>query len=696
LSASSPFWLGQDSGYASSRSLAWQRWPTAGGSGATTAAEHDALVTDLVQSQTITDPGMIYFDVRPSPNLATLELRITDSCPDVDSIVLLAGLFRALVRRERDAVLAGTEAEALAYPLQRAAIWRAARSGLEGSLLDLPRSARPVPAPAAVASLLDHLRAPLEEADDWDQVSVLAAHALARGSSAAQQLRAFSRRGRLADVVDLLLAQTRGDHSSPVGVALAGRLLERYDARCDEAIAGDGAVRPGYEGIVAAAQALGPPGLRAREQARDEEQRSRGVTFGVPGEASTRLFPVDLVPRVIAAEQWALLCSGLMQRAQALDAFIRDIYSDRAAVHDGIIPEWVVDGSPGLRATGALMTRQAARTHVCGMDLVRDDSGWRVLEDNLRIPSGMGYAIQNRRLMERVIGEMTSPAPVLAVDGTAQLLRQTLEAAAPPACGDAAPSLALLSTGSTDPAWFEHRMLAEEMGIPLVQSTDLIVTDGEVGLQRDGARTRIDVLYLRIDEETLLHATGGNGRPLGADLLEAVDGGTVTLANAPGNGVGDDKAVYTYVGAFVEYYLGEKPLLADVPTYLCGIPEHLTDVLTRLADLVIKPVDGYGGQGVVIGPDATEEQLAATERQVRAAPHRWIAQELVELSTMPTFDGAALVPRHVDLRAFVLMGEHVQVAPVALTRVAPAHSRIVNSSRGGGSKDTWVLAGPTD
>jgi carboxylate-amine ligase len=447
---------------------------------------------------------------------------------------------------------------------------------------------------------------------------------------------------------------------------------------------------------VAAAQALGPPGLRAREQARDEEQRSRGVTFGVPGEASTRLFPVDLVPRVIAAEQWALLCSGLMQRAQALDAFIRDIYSDRAAVHDGIIPAWVVDGSPGLRATGALMTRQAARTHVCGMDLVRDDSGWRVLEDNLRIPSGMGYAIQNRRLMERVIGEMTSPAPVLAVDGTAQLLRQTLEAAAPPACGDAGPSLALLSTGSTDPAWFEHRMLAEEMGIPLVQSTDLIVTDGEVGLQRDGARTRIDVLYLRIDEETLLHATGGNGRPLGADLLEAVDGGTVTLANAPGNGVGDDKAVYTYVGAFVEYYLGEKPLLADVPTYLCGIPEHLTDVLTRLADLVIKPVDGYGGQGVVIGPDATEEQLAATERQVRAAPHRWIAQELIELSTMPTFDGAALVPRHVDLRAFVLMGEHTQVAPVALTRVAPAQSRIVNSSRGGGSKDTWVLAGPTD
>jgi len=383
-----------------------------------------------------------------------------------------------------------------------------------------------------------------------------------------------------------------------------------------------------------------------------------------------------------------------VQRARALDAFVHDVYSERAAVRDGVIPAWVVDSAPGLRPTGAVMRRQPVRTHVCGVDLVRDGRGWRVLEDNLRIPSGMGYAMQNRRLMDRVIGEMTSPAPVLAVDGAAQLLRETLRAAAPAAAADTDPSVALLSTGPTDPAWFEHRMLAEEMDIPLVHSTDLTVTDGDVELHRDGARTRVDVLYLRIDEETLLHATGANGRPLGAALLEAVDGGTVALANAPGNGVGDDKAVYTYVGALVEYYLGEKPLLSDVTTYLCGRPEHLTDVLPRLPDLVMKPVDGYGGQGVVIGPDATEEQLAATERQIRAAPHRWIAQELVDLSTMPTFDGAQLVPRHVDLRAFVLMGEQVKVAPVALTRVAPAHSRIVNSSRGGGSKDTWVLAGP--
>ncbi|MCU1353718.1 MAG: hypothetical protein JWM05_2927, partial [Acidimicrobiales bacterium] len=209
-----------------------------------------------------------------------------------------------------------------------------------------------------------------------------------------------------------------------------------------------------------------------------------------------------------------------------------------------------------------------------------------------------------------------------------------------------------------------------------------------------GTRARIDILYLRIAEETLIHATGADGRPLGPALLRAVDQGTLALANAPGNGVGDDKAVYAYVGALIEYYLGETQLLADVSTYLCGDPEQLAVALPRLAELVVKPVDGYGGEGVLIGPHATDEEVAATERQVRAAPHRWIAQEMVALSTLPTFDGSALVPRHVDLRAFVLTADEPRVLPVALTRVAPAGSLIVNSSRGGGSKDTWLLAEP--
>ncbi|MCU1455718.1 MAG: gcs2 [Acidimicrobiales bacterium] len=694
LSASSPFWLGQDSGYASSRSLAWQRWPTAGGSGATNASEHDALVADLVLSETISDPGMIYFDVRPATNLPTLELRIADSCPDIDTIVLMAGLFRALVRRESDAVIGGMPPAQLAPPLQRAAIWRAARSGLEGDLLDLPRSARPVPASIAVAALLEHLRAHLEAAGDWEQVSGLAERAVAQGSSAAQQRRAYARRGRLADVVDFLIAKTRGQGSAPVFTAVPGRLLDRYLAANDEALAADGSVRHDYAEILTALQQLGPQGLQARERARDDEQRSRGVTFGVPGEASTRLFPVDLVPRLVGAAEWKELSAGLVQRARALDAFLHDVYGDRAVVHDGVIPAWVIDASPGLRPIGALVRRQAVRAHLAGMDLVRDQGRWLVLEDNLRIPSGIGYAVQNRRLMENVMTELPSPPGVLAVDGVARALRETLEAAAPPAAADRGPSVALLSAGPTDPAWFEHRMLAEEMKIPVVQSGDLVVDDGTVVLHRDGTHTRVDILYLRIAEEALLHATGADGRPLGPALLGAVDQGTVALANAPGNGVGDDKAVYAFVGDLVEYYLGEKPLLAQVPTYLCGDPEQLEHALERMHELVVKPVDGYGGDGVLIGPHATEEELAATDLQVRAAPHRWIAQEMVDLSTLPTFDGGALVPRHVDLRAFVLTGERTHVLPVALTRVAPEGSLIVNSSRGGGSKDTWLLAEP--
>ncbi len=696
LSASSPYWLGGDSGYASSRSLAWQRWPTAGGSGATTAAEHDALVVDLVASGTISDPGMIYFDVRPSVHVPTLELRVADSCPDVEDIVLLAGLYRALVHRERAAVLAGRPASLTAPPLQRAAMWRAARSGLEGDLLALPASPRPVPAADAVRGLLRHVHDQLEVSGDLEQVSHLADRAVRRGSSAQHQRRAFSRRGRLADVVDHLLAVTRGETSPVLAPTSAGLLTGYRSITGDEAISPDGSVRPGYAGIVTALQRLGATGLRARERARDEEQRSRGVTFGVPGEASTRLFPVDLVPRVIAAQEWATLCAGLVQRARALDAFLHDVYGERAAVRDGVVPAWVVDGAPGLRPTGALLRRQPVRAHISGMDLVHDmANGWRVLEDNLRVPSGLGYAVQNRRLTGSVLPELPMPEEVLGVEHVAGLLRETLEAAAPPAAGDRGPAVALLSSGPADPAWFEHRMLAEQMGVAVVQGSDLVVDDGVVCVHRSGVLSRVDVLYLRLDEETLLHATAGDGRPLGPALLGAVDHGTVALANAPGNGVGDDKAVYAYVGALVSYYLGEKPLLADVPTYLCGDREQCDVALRRLSELVVKPVDGYGGQGVLIGPHATEEELAATARQVRTAPHRWIAQEMVDLSTLPCFDGTSLVSRHVDLRAFVLMGVTTQVAPVVLTRVAPEGSLVVNSSRGGGSKDTWLLADPS-
>jgi carboxylate-amine ligase len=686
--------MGEDSGYASIRSLLWQRWPTAGLSGdIASVAEHDALVADLVASETISDAGMIYFDVRPSAHLPTLELRVTDACPDVDDVVMLAGLFRALVRREHDAVVTGTPVTRRPAPLLRSALWRAARSGLEGVLLDIPRSPRPVPAATAVAQLLDYLRQDLEAAGDWDTVRELAERALARGSSAAQQRAAYQRRGRLADVVDLLIQHTDPDRApvSPGRDSAQQVGLVGYSRPGDEVLSGPEPA-PIYAEVMHVVERLEPSVLRRRERTRDEEQRSNGVTFGVSGGASARLFPVDLVPRLVDAQEWADLSLGLMQRARALDAFLHDVYDERTVVADGIVPAWVIDGAPGLRSVGALLRRQAVRAHICGMDLVRDAGGnWFLLEDNLRVPSGLGYAVQNRRLSGVVMPDLPRPPGLLDVDVVPGMLRTTLEAAAPPAAGDN-PSVVLLSEGRDGSAWFEHRMLGEEMGIPVATSTELLVDGDTVFLVREGTRSKVDVLYLRLDEDALVHASGADGRPLGRSLLAAVRSSRVALANAPGNGVGDDKAIYRFVPQMVEYYLGERPLLASVPTYLCGVPEQRQAVLDRLDELVLKPVDGYGGEGVLIGPLASEQEVAATRRQVLIAPHRWIAQEMVMLSTHPCFDGERLVPRHVDLRAFVFQGDGQAVSPAVLTRVAPEGSMVVNSSRGGGSKDTWVLS----
>jgi glutamate---cysteine ligase / carboxylate-amine ligase len=695
LSASSPFWMGEDSGYASIRSLMWQRWPTAGLSGEiASAAEHEALVADLVASRTISDSGMIYFDVRPSAHVPTLELRITDACPDLDTVVMLAGLFRAIVRREHAAVTAGSPFEHQRPPLLRSALWRAARSGLEGDLVDLPHAPRPVRAASAVNGLLSELRPQLEETGDWPTVSGLVARALSRGSSAAEQRAAFERRSRLTDVVDLLLARTDPDEAAPfLGTETEPPRIAMplYRQASDEVLAGTEPI-PAYAGLLEVLERLGPSELRHRERNRDEEQRANGVTFGVPGRATRRLFPVDLVPRVVPADDWSQLSAGLIQRAKALDAFLHDVYDERAVVADGIVPAWVVESAPGLRSVGALMNGQRVRAHICGMDLVRDGAGrWFLLEDNLRVPSGLGYAVQNRRLSDQVMPDLPRPEGLLDVASLPRMLRETLEAAALPGAGDT-PAVAVLSEGPEGSAWFEHRMLAGEMGVPIAGIGDLMVDRDTVYRFHDGTRTKVDVLYLRIDEDELLHRAGADGRPLGAGLLAAVDAGRVALANAPGNGVGDDKAIYGFVPAMIEYYLGETPLLATVPTYLCGIREQRQTVLDKLDQLVMKPVDGYGGQGVLIGPLASDHELAATRRQILTAPHRWIAQEMVSLSTLPNFDGQKLVPRHVDLRAFVFHGDGLRVAPAALTRVAPEGSMVVNSSRGGGAKDTWLLS----
>lgn len=697
LSASSPFWMGGDSGYASNRSLLWSRWPTAGLSGeVSSAADHDRMIAELVESGTISDAGMIYFDVRPSSHLPTLELRLTDSCPDLDTVVLLAGLFRAMVRQEAAAIEAGEPARRWSSPLLRSALWRAARSGLEGELVDLPRSHRPIPAAEAVHRLIEDLRPELTAAGDLELVTELAERALARGSSAAEQRRIYERRERFADVVDMLVSRTDPDQSAPTVPGEAGHpvALPLYRRSGDEALTPTGTTPP-YRGIFQVLENLGPAGLAQRERHRDEEQRSHGVTFGVPGRASARLFPVDLIPRVIPAQEWNDLSAGLCQRAAALDAFLHDVYGDRTIVKDDVVPAWVIDSAPGLRGTGALVHRQKVRAHISGMDLVKDSrtGDWLLLEDNLRVPSGLGYSVQNRRLSNAVMADLPRPANLLDPNAVPAMLHSTLAAAALPSAPDT-PQVVLVSEGPEGSAWFEHRMLGEEMGVPVVGIGDLLVENDTVYVLQDGRRTQADVLYLRVDEEALLHAAGADGRPLGPSLLSAVGAARVALCNTPGNGVGDDKAVYAFVPQMIRYYLGEKPLLNSVPTYLCGLPDQAEQVLARLEKLVLKPVDGYGGEGVLIGPLASEQEIEAHRKQLLAAPHRWIAQDMVALTTMPCYTDHRITAHHVDLRAFVLNSgtPQLQVAPTALTRVAPTGSMVVNSSRGGGSKDTWLPA----
>ncbi|MFP5023330.1 glutamate--cysteine ligase [Pseudonocardia phyllosphaerae] len=706
ITSSSPYWRGHDSGYASYRSMIWQRWPTAGPPGAvTTAAEYDAMITDLIASGTISDAGMLYFDVRPSAHLPTVELRVCDACPEVDDVVLVAGLFRALVGKARADTEAGLPLPRIRHELLRAAGWRAARSGLEGDLVD---PAGPVLVSPAVQlrGMLAELRPWLEETGDLEQVTELTEAVLARGSAAALQRRAFGRRGSLADVVDDLVARTQGEVPAvepPSTVPCAPELLRDYTPpRYDEAVDDDREVRPAYGWLFRALERLGPRGMAAAETALRTEQRARGVTFPVPGVEpdadGARLFPLDLVPRLIAPGDWAHLSSGLAQRIRALEQFVRDVYDRQEIVRDGVVPARVVQDAPGRTRSGSLVPPDAVRIAVGGIDLVRDrdDDGWVVLEDNLRVPSGIGYSMMSRRLLRSVLPDLESPEDVLGLDDVPDRLRAALAAGDPDGpYGEPA----LLSAGESDPAYFEHTLLAESMGIPLVTPAKLQVTDGDVFLVAGGGRRRrITTLYRRMDESELAVARGADSRPLGRALLGAIARGRVALRNAPGNGVADDKLVYAYVPDMIRYYLNEDPVLASVPTLPCVDPAAREQVLDRLAELVLKPVDGYGGAGILIGPDATRDELAAAAEGIRARPAGWVAQDLVRISTHPTFTDGVLQPQAVDLRVFAVQSPgrgtrpDVDVLPATLSRVAPPGGMIVNSSRGGGAKDTWILA----
>jgi carboxylate-amine ligase len=498
-------------------------------------------------------------------------------------------------------------------------------------------------------------------------------------------------------VVDSLLAETLGEPlprtPPPSSPPRLPAVLSGYEpSGFDEVVALGGRVLPHYGWLFRALDRMGLDGIAQREVERDSEQRARKVTFRVSDHGEDQLFPLDLIPRIVSAADWTSLQTGLTQRVRALEAFLSDVYGEQAAIKDGVLPSALATPGHGWTESGKLARPGLPRAAVSGIDLVRDHGDkWLVLEDNLRVPSGIGYAITSRRLVRSVLPELEPPAGVVPVEGVPELLHKMLLAAMPPGAGPDG-TVALLSSGPIDSAYYEHQLLAESMDVSLVTPGDLVIRDGVVWRNDQGHLTqRLDVLYRRMDEANLLAATGADGRPLGEDLKAAIVGGTVSVVNALGNGIGDDKAVYAYLPAMISYYLGERPLLANVPTFHCADPDQRAEVLSRIGELVLKPVDGSGGAGIVIGPHADPRTLAEVSERIRTEPDRWVAQELIRLSTHPTFAGDRIEPRAVDLRAFVFNGERPEVAPAALTRVAPSGSLIVNSSRGGGAKDTWIL-----
>jgi uncharacterized circularly permuted ATP-grasp superfamily protein len=473
-----------------------------------------------------------------------------------------------------------------------------------------------------------------------------------------------------------------------------GDLFDDYDVgeAWDEMFESRGEPRRHYGPLYDVLGTLTEADYRQRCIARDHSFRDQGITFSLSGEE--RPFPLDLVPRVIPPDEWMSIEAGVAQRVRALEAFLADLYGPASVLADGIVPAGLVLSSTHFqREAAGIEPPNGVRVHVAGVDLVRDGRGrYRVLEDNLRTPSGISYVIENRRAMTHVFPELFASHRVRPVADYPSHLLEALRAGAPPRGED--PTVVVLTPGVHNAAYFEHSFLARQMGVALVEGRDLICRDGTVFMRTTDGEQRVDVVYRRIDDEYLDPLHFRPDSMLGCPgILNAARAGNVTIANAVGNGVADDKAVYPYVPALIRYYLGEEPILDNVETLQLGDPDHRAYVLDHLDELVVKPVDGSGGYGLVIGPQATDAELAGLRSAIVADPRRWIAQHVIALSTSPTHTGTGFGPRHVDLRPFAVNdGERVWVVPGGLTRVAlPEGSLIVNSSQGGGSKDTWVL-----
>ena len=438
--------------------------------------------------------------------------------------------------------------------------------------------------------------------------------------------------------------------------------------------------------------------LRRKSEEAEAFFRRIGITFNVYGqqEADERLIPFDVVPRIISAREWTRLEEGIAQRVRAINAFLHDIYHRQEILRAGRVPvELIARNEAFLPQMIGVNPPGGVYTHIVGTDLVRTgDNEFYVLEDNARTPSGVSYMLENRETMLQMFPELFTRLKVRPVSSYPQNLRRSLSDCAPPAFNGDKPEVAVLTPGIHNSAYFEHAFLADQMGAELVESHDLKIMDGRVCMRTTRGYTPIDVLYRRIDDDYLDPLNFNPNSLLGVPgIMDVYRAGGITLANAPGTGIADDKALYSYMPDIVEFYTGEKAILQNVPTWRCAEPDSLKYVIDNLADLVVKEVHGSGGYGMLVGPAASKRELARFEKKLRARPANYIAQPTLALSTVPIMTKRGLAPRHVDLRPFVLVSPNkVQITPGGLTRVALKEgSLVVNSSQGGGTKDTWVL-----
>jgi uncharacterized circularly permuted ATP-grasp superfamily protein len=461
----------------------------------------------------------------------------------------------------------------------------------------------------------------------------------------------------------------------------------------DEMFDGD-ELRAPYQTLAGSFAEVTGTEVQARAEALTTLYLEQGVTFDIGGEE--RAFPLDIMPRVIEQDAWAVIDAGVQQRVKVLEMFLDDVYDAGRVFDDGVVPRSVVTTSSHFhRVAAGVKSPNGVRIHVAGIDLIRDDNGdFRVLEDNVRVPSGVSYVMTNRRAISAALSEAFTGHRIRPVGAYPRRLLNALRASAPAGVDD--PTVVVLTPGVYNSAYFEHALLARTMGIELVEGRDLVCQRGRVMMRTTQGLEQVHVIYRRVDDEFLDPVHFRADSMLGCPgLMNAARAGNVTIANAVGNGVADDKLVYTYLPDLIRYYLGEEPVLANVDTWRCGDEPAREEVLDRLHELVLKPVDGSGGKGIVIGPNASAKELDVLRAKILRDPRAWIAQPVVQLSTVPTLFDEGMRPRHVDLRPFAVNDGHkVWVLPGGLTRVAlPEGELIVNSSRGGGSKDTWVMAG---